>query len=56
MATRKDERLSDKVRQFKSLYDKRCGEYKDKNITSLIWKKIGKELNLKSVIEFIISL
>ena len=41
--SKSDENLATAVSQYKALYDKSCPEFKDKNITGLIWKKIAKD-------------
>ena len=43
-----EEKLAELVRKFPALYNKSVKEFKDNNITSLIWKKIAKEMNLKT--------
>lgn len=43
-----EEELAESVRNFSALYDKTAKEYKDRNIQSLIWGKIAKNLGLET--------
>ena len=40
--------LAEPVRRFPALYDKTQKEFKDKNVTSLIWATVATNLKLKS--------
>ena len=43
-----DEKLAEMVRKFPALYNKTVKEFKDKNVTNLIWSKFSKELMMQS--------
>ena len=43
-----DEILSETVRKYPALYNKSIKEFKDRNVTSLIWSKVAKDLKMKS--------
>ena len=44
-----DEKFAEMVRKFPALYNKTVKEFKDKNVTNLIWSKISKELMMQNL-------